>query len=1261
MPTKSAVHTFKKGMVKDLDRSLLSNEAYLNAENLRIVTGLGESTGALENIEGNKLINAAINAICLDGHKIIGSVLVRDTLVLFTTNETVSRIITVGFNEVTETIGTVTTIYDDSVNSGAGPLWFSVDHPIKAIGRYETPNIQKVYWTDGYNNLRYANIAANLTITGDVYTYDDYMAPEMFEFLPLFSSSKPTLSNIVGGSLYTGMVQYSYQLYRLNGATTAFSPVSDMIHIVSDSDFLFNTLNYHGDEAGVPSGKGCKLKIINGNSGYNRLRLIRIFYETLNGVPTITVSNEIQISSSPGTIEVIDTGDTVDTLTVDEFNIASTELFKCQDLATKNNRLFVANVEKTEFVLDEWDSRAVRFKSDTTATLLDSGGDRTLTALTNWDNVSTGYSLTHDGINPFNNPDNDFDSNFAFKFQSDGFTLGAEGKNIKIDFATEEFLLDTSEDNSTFYATPPTDSTDLSYKNYASPWKDGKLSWQRDEVYRLFVVFGNDRGQTADPKWICDLRMPSLHDSSYSSLAIGPIVGENQIKSTKLFPRVWFKNFPTNATWAQIHRVKRDREDKFVVTQGFAVPSTPINSVYYTDQAVRVLPIGGEIFKLVSPEINITKNITKQANDYLEYVTNFSTDYSEQKLLDPAFSPELGHLLKLRTNTLVTSAVENITAIEDAMLVSPSISPTDGVITLDSKLYSNYANRDGIKGKGSSGLAIAYSSSGTWVAENIRNAIVNYKSNVYGSQYGGHTYENRMMNVSIPCSDIIRSVSAPAWVNISYGDTFINYFDVSTILVDLAADDIFDTWSETVYVPLESSVNCDLRHDVESFHVLPVVKQGVSTYPEIAPLLRQEYAGVHVIDNGTPIQLLTFNQTKDLYLYNTVYSQQTAVQQAISASLDTTTETVFDCLIKASNVKYSGELSDSWTKFSINEEIEVDSTYGPVTTIYNFNDRLLFWQTHGFGVLAVNDRSLINPGSTSQLVLGTGGVLDRYDYISSTVGTDNKFTLIPTPNSVFWFDSTDKSVYRFTDTLTNISKNKLNQSWFNTHHISTHFVHGIYDTKYNEVIMSLYDPAGAENYTIVFSDSIDAYSGFYSFVPRLYVPYVKNYFTVRFVSNADSLYYHNSLLANRCTFYGTLYDSTIKLLFNEDYGLEKAFDNFFYDSTVYSLLEREQHTAGFTSIRCYNNLQNTGYVTLTYGDNVERKEREWSLAIPRNAVDVIYPTNVDVLDAANLDTDRLYRDRMRDKYLIVDLTYTNAAGNRFIFPYCRLEYRYSKR
>src|SRR5574343_1963168 len=137
MSTKSAIHTFKKGMVKDLVFSLLSNEAYLNSTNFRIVTSIGESTGASENIERNQPINLNINDICPDGHYIVGSCLVRDVLVLFTTNNTSdtpnggnSRIIIAEFDEATETLGTVTVLYDDSLNAGAGYLNFSTAHII---------------------------------------------------------------------------------------------------------------------------------------------------------------------------------------------------------------------------------------------------------------------------------------------------------------------------------------------------------------------------------------------------------------------------------------------------------------------------------------------------------------------------------------------------------------------------------------------------------------------------------------------------------------------------------------------------------------------------------------------------------------------------------------------------------------------------------------------------------------------------------------------------------------------------------------------------------------------------------------------------------------------------------------------------------------------------------------------------------------------------------------------------------------------------
>jgi len=1278
MPTKAAVHTFKKGMVKDLDRSLLTSDAYLDANNFRIVTGLGESTGALENIEGNHLMNPGVNNICPDEYQIAGSCLLRDLLVLFITNETNSKILTVTFYELFEEINTVTTIYDDAHNGGTGTLDFSINHPIKAIGRYETPNIQKVYWTDGYNNIRYVDIAKNLTVTGDPYTADDYMPVSMFEFLPMFTPSKPALVGIVGGSLMSGMVQYSYQLYRLNGSSTAFSPVSDMIHVVSTGDFSTNTIQYIGDEESKQTGKGFRLSIVNNDTGYNRLRLVRVHYSSFNSVPSINIASEIEISTSPGTITVTDVGDSVDSLTLDEFNIASTELFKCEDIASKNNRLFAANIEKSEFTIDDWDARAVRFNAGTGVAVVTDGSQPDVTILddlSNWDDPSTGYPADHDGINNYNDPDNNGDSAYAYAFQSNGTTLGAEGPNIKIDFETENFYLDISNNDNTFYTTPPTIGSDLSYKDYASPWKDGKLSWQRGEVYRLFVVFGNDRGQTADPKWICDLKMPSFHSgpfpnsSSYTvfpGLLASDSLVSNTVMSARLYPRVYFKTFPTDATWAQIYRVKRERQDRSIVTQALAL-STLYDGVtehYSPDDADNAFTVLGNVMtKLVSPEININKDIAVQSNDYLEYVTHFTA------VETGGWGTPRNYIYKFQDNDIDAWNADDVAPIVDSSPIAPALSESEFIV-IDNKKYSNFRSDDPSFSKGCSGLLVAYDNA-SWSANGQLGPIVNYRANVFGSQYGGHTYEDRTLNVSIPCSDVITLDDVDTnWVDIAYGDTYINYFDVSTFLFDFvhAGAGVGDlSFGASVYVPLESSINCSLRYDTDASHITALSNDASTAY-------KQEEAGEYTFAGDTYIQ------ETDLYLYNPVYSQQTAVQEAISAGLDDPNETVFDCLVKASNVKYNGELSDSWTRFGANEEIEVDSNFGEITAIENFRDKLLYWQTHGFGILAVNDRSLINEGSTSQLVLGTGGVLDRYDYISTKTGTNNKSTLITTQMGVYWFDPTDRSIYRFTDTLSNLTKNKLIQSFFNVNYMTDYFfVHGVYDNKYNEVIMTFlfsveegprsriyvqFPPNGGigyDGYTIAFNEATDAFTSFYSFVPRKYIPYVNSYFTTYFTSNADSMYYHNSAIADRCNFYGTAYDSTIKMLFNEDYNYTKAFDNVFYTSNVYDIYGYEQQLETFDSMRCYNELQNTGYTDLIYETNLERREREWTTYIPRNAVNVDYPTDVDILDDTNLDTARLYRDRMRDKFLIVDLVYDNENGYRIVFPYFGIKYRLSQR
>lgn len=1483
---KESINTFIKGMNKDIDKSVISKDSYLDAFNFRITTSKGSSSGALENIKGNKhiaehiltsagaivatkeylVISEPVQYDSVDYHVgdiftgiamigtytgtgkvldlehadmlpknqlVCGACRLRDYIILFTTSNTSTPVHGVGrnmiyklvVNKTTESVSSLTLLYDDNLNTGAGTdtLDFSIANKIKALSKYETPNIQKVYWTDGYNHLRYANVSNPLTTDGQAYSAPgDYMATAMFDFLPLFNPTKPVLNDIVSGQLFSGVVQYSYQLYKINGATTSFSPVSDPIHIVSTGDFKSNTNYYFGDEASVNTGKGCKLKIDVDTVGYDRLRLIRIHYSTLNQVPVISVATELEIDTAGGTIYTTDTGDIVDTLTLDEFNILSTELFTCEDIAIKDNRLFAANIEKSEFVIDDFDSRVIRYRTwndpadvihhagavtpqdqlvhgveatfsyiddntveieiaslssyipivapnvitavnsvtssvaagniiagtyedvggpgvaysaawdnytisnvtylgdtltfriDRTAgnmfanfVLLETGsveqiiinydwdeypsstdamvtdlvsGDLTISvplsddqvgwANAGWDttDLANTFPVNHDAINVFNNPVNDGSAEYGYKYQYDGVTLGAEGPNIKIDFVTSDFYLDTSNNHSTFYAVCPTDVNDLSYQNYASPWKAGKLSWQRDEVYRLFAVFGNGRNQLSLPQWICDLRMPSFHDgtsvnSSAASIEPWKIAskegGTGYVESCSLHPRIYFKDMPANATFAKIYRVRRERQDRFVVTQGFAIPSYLDGTVYRPAQADTVLLATDDInlIKLVSPEVNVTQNISLRSNDYVEYITSYNTNTTNYEDTNEAAGD--GEIIKLLTNTRVPYVANTKSTINDAIMISPESSVTSDGITINSLQYCNF-NEEATPtaAKGCTGYLINYVNN-SFSAEGVRHVIVNYKSNVYGSQYGGHTYEDRLTNISIPCSDIITTTAT--WHNIEYGDTFINYFDVRSLLADLSAANQAATWAETLYIPLESSVNCDLLHSKEMRHVYP--------NPYTPTLLLQEYAGTHS---------LTYEiiQTTPLYQYNTVYSQQTTSQFAVSSMLDLSTETQFDCLIKASNVKYTGELSDSWTKFSINEEIEVDSNHGEVRALNVIQDKLLFWQENAFGVLSVNPRSLIQDDSSAQLVLGTGGVLDRYDYISITIGILDKFAIVNSGSAIYWFYDKNYSIYKFDNQITNLCKDKGLWSWFKNNYSSLYKVHGIYDKEYNDVIFTLYKLSDKTGHTISFNEQTDQFVSFYNFIPYMYIDNGDHYLGVNFITGVHvtnsytTLFYHNSAISPRSRFNSLLsasdadllhtYPSTIKLMYNEGYPATKVFDNIQYVSNAYNeTTDVEQYNITFDKIRCYNDYQNTDWFTLTYDSTVTRKERGWSLAVPRNLVNVGYASSPDIFSA--LATTKDWGERIRDKYMILDLYFNNISKTRFVVPFMGTRYRISYR
>lgn len=223
-----------------------------------------------------------------------------------------------------------------------------------------------MYWADGHAQIKVINvdddhISSNSSITSDTIVMLPKATLPPFEF-----------NGFGTGSLESGMIQYCYQLFKVRGTESAISPLTPLYHL-SDGDQKTNYNAVKGSSKGQNTGKSIKLQVRNNSTGFDRLRIISLFYKAKNEVPVISIVDDIVI----GTGSVINYedkgGSLVSELSIDEFNSLANYTFVPEVIESKDNRLFAANL--TEETWDvEYDARAFRANSSGNVLLLSNSG-----------------------------------------------------------------------------------------------------------------------------------------------------------------------------------------------------------------------------------------------------------------------------------------------------------------------------------------------------------------------------------------------------------------------------------------------------------------------------------------------------------------------------------------------------------------------------------------------------------------------------------------------------------------------------------------------------------------------------------------------------------------------------------------------------------------------------------------------------------------------------------------------------------------------
>ena len=1376
------INTFYKGLNKDLGKSVLNSEQYLDARNCRLVSDGDNESLELSNIKGNKfsftvknyafckfpqtitteisyagsvsidgvlhnissftptsvndffdhiknfindhyttshaivsynktdnnngyLITIATDATVgsieilitfgsgsfqinwIENNQIIGYGNVRDNTYLFTTNSHDSN--------PSNTNGAIWKLSYDNTDDPPAPtvqliyahseLNFSTHYPIESYGNYETNSIKKLYWWDNNNYLRHINIGS------DTYSL---LIPTQLDIITKVNLTKPKLTNILsGGNFKTGVVQYAYQLYSVNGSETTFSSVSNLIHLAKESEGGANSSSYSGGDLGEDVIKSIQCIIDNIDDTFDYIKIVSIYWTSLNGLPEITIIKDIALNNNTEISFVDGHTDSLGEYTLEEFTIMGGLLINPKTCAVKNEMMFTGNIKEDYFDIadDEFDARTYRFPESNTATSYDGVS----ITQNNWDSA---LETTADCIS----------DHTTQLYKENSTILGGEGPNISYEFkilqqdnkgilgdvageANYRHLYSSNTTNEHYeWTNQGLDNDNKSFGNYASPYQSGLIrGYQRGETYRFGIVFFDKYGRSSFTKWISDIKMPEVYDTNgditYYSNGVSKYDFTTAYYDTTedcTYFNVLYVDFNINLpstiteriSGYKIVRVKRESYDRSILGQGLLghVIKKFGDDHYYPEYNFLnandlLLYANITMVNFCSPEVSFNKNLSVIKDDYYQVIGS-SNCYREN------ISTDGGAVYTSKFFSLVSRNLGNKN-IETGSIVGVSKTTE---YNIGDNSYVNYCNNQYYTDLGYNGTCLITKLEDYLSITPLDELypIVNYRRNIE-NQYGGNKYSNRLLNEYISTgqfntvnTDSIYSNS----INVFGGDTFIAFFDYLKISAD---PDAPNTNRHIGFFPVETSINLPLRHDVcysrggTTFYLQETVEDGLSMYPD-------------VYDS---------EKFTDLYLYNTVYSKEDDIIKYFPKPLNFNDEEIFSTRIYYSLPKTSGELIDSWLKILPNNFKEIESQHGELNKLQVFKNNLYAFQEHAVAILSVNKEILLQTDSPSALSLGTGGVLSRYDYLTTDSGTKHKFGVITSPNAIYYFDVSKKKFYRLTNKDEAISDIKGLKTYFydfvsgniqtmdNPHYSfagSKGSINGYYDPQYNEIVMSFYDTSPWD-YTItttsvILSELTDSFVGFVDCISSQYIETDKRILTVdRTINVADNVYIQN--IGDYGSFFGTVYDSTIKYLVNKGYTESKVWDSIELIHSVYDSDEIEQYKDFFSKVRCYNGYQNSDYITLIFKDSdsvlndstetfVTRRERGWSLQIPRNMVSqniTTIPLKSPLDSTVLTNTTRKFKERLRSKYLITDFVYDNNDNNKMILSLVQTNFRVSQR
>lgn len=501
--------------------------------------------------------------------------------------------------------------------------------------------------------------------------------------------------------------------------------------------------------------------------------------------------------------------------------------------------------------------------------------------------------------------------------------------------------------------------------------------------------------------------------------------------------------------------------------------------------------------------------------------------------------------------------------------------------------------------------------------------------------YGGNSYLSRSSNNYISCGGYIKENEAATGKVIFGGDVYLtvfNYMHASMFSKNDWQEEA--TWYRRylqVYLPVESTINCYARWD--DYYLKH------STEPEaIEGETKNRW---FMFTNPTTLNGITYSY--QMYAYNSAYSVSDGGVNYSSGSTNEniSTNETNHYRINCSEQKSFGEEIDSWSKAKFANTLDLDAKYGITTSLNIFNNNLYVFQQNAFNVLSVDDRSLISDQSGAQLVLGTGGVLSRFDTIVQNYGAGivNDKSIISSSQSIYWYDTNKNVICSYGSNGFHIlSKEKKVQTFLNSlAQTSKINLTSVFNDKTNELWLK------AKGNSLIYNEQSDCFTSFYSHIPDWGLRFYDRLITIR-----GTNFYKNDSFGEEADVEDLIAKVTFTVNPNPEYT--KVFDNQWLAGNIED--PNNSSPQVITSVKCYTKTQDSFEINY---NNIECREDTYRFPIPRQDRGDLGSSDESEQDILN----RSFSPRMRGKYMLCEYTFDCNDDKKIEIPLIKTTFRQS--